>query len=332
MVSVTPEVGATVVVLPIGVLELDTHSSSEADLSESPPHPPAIVSPSSELSLVHVVAPPKIRRRRAILIRPEEDIPISQLYHTHPGGPCKALTVRKSVRTLPSHRLALRYTSHHLDLFTFRSSSSHSSSNNSSSGHSCLGHSLFRHTPPDTIDTDSSTPQRFVHPPLVWAPQCSEAYLRWRSAPLSTMYLSCKRYKSPAATVTSSIHSMRALVPSCADLLLPRKRFRDSISPEDSVKEDIDIDVLEDTEDDATTIDVAVNRDVKDGIDAGIGMEVDVRIDVEYEVEDEVESSDRGTMKVGVDMDVGIDIPNGMLMPDSVENLEKVEDGLQEIY
>nr|GFA74873.1 hypothetical protein [Tanacetum cinerariifolium]GFA74906.1 hypothetical protein [Tanacetum cinerariifolium] len=258
-VSVAPEVGATVVVLPIGVLELDTHSSSEADLSESPPHPPAIVSPSSELSLVHVVAPPKI-----------------------------PLTARKSVRTLPSHRLALRYTSHHLDHFTFRSSSSHSSSNNSSSGHSCSGHSLFGHTPPDTTDTDSSTPQRFVHPPLVWAPQCSEAYLRWR--------------------------------------------FRDFISPEDSVKEDIDLDVLEDTEDDATTIDVAVDRDVEDGIDAGIGMEVDVRIDVEYEVEDEVESSDRGTMKVGVDMDVGIDIPNGMLMPDSVENLEQVEDGLQEIY
>nr|GEW52301.1 putative reverse transcriptase, RNA-dependent DNA polymerase [Tanacetum cinerariifolium] len=41
--------------------------------------------------------------------------------------PCRALTVRKSVRPLPSHRLALRYTSHHLDRFTSGSSSDHSS-------------------------------------------------------------------------------------------------------------------------------------------------------------------------------------------------------------
>nr|GFC54212.1 hypothetical protein [Tanacetum cinerariifolium] len=37
--------------------------------------------------------------------------------------PCRALTVRKSVRTLPSYCLALRYISHHLDHFTFGSSS-----------------------------------------------------------------------------------------------------------------------------------------------------------------------------------------------------------------
>ncbi|GKB61952.1 hypothetical protein Tco_0918138 [Tanacetum coccineum] len=85
------------------------------------PAPSAIVAPSSE---------------------PGEDIPIGRLYRTHLGGPCRALTVRKSVRPLPSCRLALRYTSHHLDRFTSGSSSSHSSSDHSSSGHSILGHSL----------------------------------------------------------------------------------------------------------------------------------------------------------------------------------------------
>nr|GEX40456.1 hypothetical protein [Tanacetum cinerariifolium] len=55
------------------------------------------------------------------------------------------------------------------------------------------------------------------------------------------------------------------------------------------------------------------------GHDLGIDMEVDVGVDVE----DEVESSDRGTMKDGVDMAVGIDIPDGMLMPDAVERLEQ---------
>nr|GEU67031.1 hypothetical protein [Tanacetum cinerariifolium] len=196
----------------------------------------------------------------------------------------------------------------------------------------CLVHfipnnSLSRHTPPDTTIANSSTLLRFAHLSLSRTPRCSETYLYWRSAPLSTMYPptiskssagdffsessagpSCKRCRSPASTVTLSIHATRALVPSRADLLLPRKRLRDSISPEDSVKEDIDMDVLKDIEADAMAIEVAVDRDGGAGIDAGIGMEVDVGIDIENEVEDEVESSDRGTIKVGLDVVARIDI------------------------
>ncbi|GKD22088.1 hypothetical protein Tco_1223791 [Tanacetum coccineum] len=372
-IPVVPKVGAAAVASPVGVLELDTHSSSKADPSESSlplvsvapmvspflcsddsesdteiperhvspttstpeiltapilPIPSAIVTPSSEYPLAPVVvAPPGIRQRRTILIRPGEDISIGRLYRTHPGRPCRALTARNSVRPLPSYRVALRYTSHHLDHFTSKSSSSYSSS----------GHSLSGHTPPDTTDVDSSTPQRFLHQSLDRTPRCSEAYLRWRSAPLSTMYPpttsesstgdyssessarpSHKRCRSLAATVTSPIHDTRALVPSRTDLLPPHKRFRDSISPEDSVKEDIDTDVLEDIEADATAIEVAVDRDVEARVDACIDMEVDV----ENEVEEEVESSDRGTMEVGVDLAAGIDIPDAMLMPDAIEILE----------
>ncbi|GKB55136.1 hypothetical protein Tco_0905889 [Tanacetum coccineum] len=141
-----------------------------------------------------------------------------------------------------------------------------------------------------------------------------------------------KRCRSPAATVTSSIHATRALVPFRVDLLPHRKRFKDSISPKDSVEEDIDTNVLEDIEADATAVEVAVDRDVVTGIDAGIDMEVDFRVDVEDGVEDEVESSDRGTIEVGVDVAAGIDIPDGMLMPDVVECLEQVEEYLQDIY
>ncbi|GKG55514.1 hypothetical protein Tco_0572154, partial [Tanacetum coccineum] len=94
---------------------------------------------------------------------------------------------------------------------------------------------------PSTTVADSSTPPRFVHPSLARTPRCSEAYLRWRSATLSTMYLlttsessagdsssessarpSRKRRRSPAATVTSFIHATRALVHSRVDLLLTR--------------------------------------------------------------------------------------------------------------
>ncbi|GKD40152.1 putative reverse transcriptase domain-containing protein [Tanacetum coccineum] len=273
------------------------------------------------------------------------------LHRTHLGGPCRALTARKLVRPLLSHHLALRYTSYHLDHFTSRSSSGHSSSDHSSSRYSISGHSLSRHALPDTTVADSSTPPRFVYPPLAKNPRCSEAYLCWRSAPLSTMYPvttsessagdssselfagpSYKRCRSLAATVTSSIYATRALVPSHVDLLLSRNRFRDSITPENSIDEDIDTDVLEDIKADATTDEVAVNRDVEAGVDAGIDMKVDVRVDVEDEVEDEVKSNDRGTMEVGVDVVAGIDIPDGMLIPDVVEHLEQVEEGWQDIY
>nr|GEX44301.1 hypothetical protein [Tanacetum cinerariifolium] len=83
---------------------------------------------------------------------------------------------------------------------------------------------------------------------------------------------------------------------------------------------------------DATAVKVTVERDVEVGIDACIDMKVNVEIDVEDEVEEEVESSDRGTIEVRLDMVVEIDIPDGMLMPDVMERLEQIEEGLQDIY
>nr|GEX60165.1 hypothetical protein [Tanacetum cinerariifolium] len=267
-VSVAPEVGAAVVASPAWVLELDTQSLSEADPSKSSP-PPVSVAP--------MVLP---------FLCSDDSESDTEIPERH------ALTMRKSVRPLPSLHLALRYTSHHLDHFTSGSLSSHSSSDHSSSGHPSSGHSLSGHTPPNTTNADSSTPQGFVHPPLA---------------------------RSSAATVILSIHSTRVLVPSHADLLPPRKRFRNSISLEDSVEEDIDTNLLEDIEADATAVEVTTDRDVEAGIDAFIGMEVDVGIDVE----DEDEFGDRGTIEVRVDMDAGIDIPDCMLMPDVVERLEQ---------
>ncbi|GJZ96908.1 hypothetical protein Tco_0669242, partial [Tanacetum coccineum] len=199
-VSIAPEVGAAAVASPIGVLELDTHSSSEADPSESllPPVSVApMVSPfmcsdnsesDTEIPKRHVsptTSTPEIPTAPILpapptIVAPSFEFPLAlgRLYRTHPGGPCRALTTRNSVRPLPSHPLALRYTSHHLDHFTSGSSSSHSSSNHSSYGHSISGHSLSRHTPPDTTDVDSSTPPRFVHLSLAKTLRFSEAYLR----------------------------------------------------------------------------------------------------------------------------------------------------------
>ncbi|GKD18271.1 hypothetical protein Tco_1207429 [Tanacetum coccineum] len=337
-VPVAPEVGAAAVASPAGVLDLNTHSSSEADPSESS-SPPVSVAPMVSPFLCSNDSESDTKMPKRHVSPTPHDVMLT-----------RALTARKLVRPLLSHRLALRYTSHHFDRFTSGSSSGHSSSDHSSSRHSISGHSLFGHASPDTTIADLSTPSRFVYPPLARTPRCSEAYLHWRSVPLSTMHPpttsessawdsssesfvrpSRKRFRSLVAIVTSFIHATRALVPSRTDLLPPCKRFRDSISLEDSVEEDIDTDVLEDIEADATAVEVAVARDVVTGVDAGIDMEVDVGVDVEDEVEDEVESSNRGIMEVGVDVVAGIDILDGMRMPDVIERLEQVDEGQREL-
>ncbi|GJW74583.1 hypothetical protein Tco_0133953 [Tanacetum coccineum] len=210
--------------------------------------------------------------------------------------------------------MTLRYTSHYLDSFTSGSSSDHSSSDYSSSDHSPTDHSssrystsdqtLFRHTSLVIAIADLSTPLRFVYPSPARTSHGSEAFRLWRSAPLSTMYPPttseslardssfessagpfCKKCRSPAATMPLPIPAPRALVLTRADLLPPRKRFRDSYSSKDSIEEDIDADVLAD-----------IKTDV--GVDAGIGMEVSVEVVSEEEEEYEAESSARGTTEI----------------------------------
>nr|GEX71694.1 putative reverse transcriptase domain-containing protein [Tanacetum cinerariifolium] len=176
-INSSKKMGAATVSLPTGVLELDTHSFSEADPLESS-LPPVYVAPmvspflcsddsksDAEMLERHVLP----THHDTMLTR--QDIPIYRLYRTHLGRPYRALITRKSVRPLPSHRLALRYTSHHLDRFTFGSSLDHSSLDPSSSGTSTLDHStsghftsshmVSRHTPPVTTIADSSAPSRF---------------------------------------------------------------------------------------------------------------------------------------------------------------------------
>nr|GEV74033.1 hypothetical protein [Tanacetum cinerariifolium] len=342
-VSVTLEVGAAVASL-VGVLELDTHASSEADPLKSS-LPPVFVAPmvlpflcsddselDTEIPERHVSPIPHdamlARWMSRVASRSSSpttstleiptapippvpsavDIPIGRLYHNHPGRPSRALTARKSVRPLPSHRLALRYTSHHLDRFTSGSSDhssyghctsdhssfGHSTLDHSSSRHSTLGHSLSGHTPPVTTIADSSAPSRFIYPPLTRASWYSEAYRHRRSAPLSTMY--------PPTTFESSVgilllsHLMDHLVRGVGliQLLGLGIIFHQRMVLRRTLMQNIKAN--------ATAVMVTADIDVKAGIDVGIGMVVDVRVDVEDEVEGKVESSDRGTMEVGVDV------------------------------
>ncbi|GKE38324.1 hypothetical protein Tco_1461729, partial [Tanacetum coccineum] len=307
-VPVVPEVGAVTVASPAGVLELDAHSSSEANPLESSLPPVSVASMVSpflclddsesvtEMPERHVSPTTHdvmlTRWRSRVASRSSSPTTSTLEIPTAPIVPAPSAVVA------PSSEFPL---APGID----RKEVGHSSSDHSSSGHSISGHSLPGHASPDTTVADSSTPPRFVYLPLARTSRCSEASRCWRSVPLSTMYPpttsessvgnsssessagpSRKRCRSPAATVTSSIYVlfhqmivlMRTLMSMC------------------------------------------------------IGMEVNVRIDVEDEVEDEVESSDRGTMEIRVDVVTGIDIPDGMLMLDAVECLEQVEDCLQDIY
>ncbi|GKF98681.1 hypothetical protein Tco_0297464, partial [Tanacetum coccineum] len=106
---------------------------------------------------------------------------------------------------------------------------------------------------------------RLCYPPRR-VPRHSEAFCRWCAAPLSTLYppttsesssrdlserlmhlsshsarLSRKRCRSPVDSVPLSTPVTGSLAPTRADLLPPRKRFRDSYSSEASTEEDAEV-------------------------------------------------------------------------------------------
>ncbi|GJS32952.1 hypothetical protein Tco_0531334 [Tanacetum coccineum] len=278
---VAPKVGVVSVISPIGVLDLvdyssssdydpsedslpvapelplvspffctdDSEANSKSELAEQRPERHESLTPSSEFPLALVVASPGIRRWPAILVRLGEAIPFGRPYHTYLNGSRKLLTTRKRVGPFPASRLAWRQVSHY-------TSSVHSS------GQSHLG-SLTRVASPRLVDSPVRTTR--------W----SEAYMRWRSALLSTLYPpttsesslglssersldssspsigpSCKRCKSPATMVPSSTPVSRSIAPALADLP-PRKSIGVGAHTEDGIDLDVEVaisDIREDEE------------------------------------------------------------------------------------
>nr|GEX49036.1 Gag-Pol polyprotein [Tanacetum cinerariifolium] len=240
----------------------------------------------SDFPIAPVTAPPGIHRRAAILIQPEEAIPLGRPYRTLPNGPQRVMTVRKQVGPLPASRLAWRCV--HLILQIAHSGS------------------LTRVVSP-----------RLGYP-LVRAPRYSEAFCRWCAALLSTFYPpttsesssgdtskrplhssshsigpSRKRCRSLADSVPSSTPVTRSLAPTRADLLSPRKRFRDSYSSKTSMEEDTEIDTTK-TED-------GRELDIVDWDDARDRVEIDPR-DVRDDTEEyEADTNAGDTVVVGID-------------------------------
>ncbi|GKE16339.1 hypothetical protein Tco_1423916 [Tanacetum coccineum] len=211
-------------------------------------------STSSEFLISPITAPPQIHRRSTILIRPREAIPFGRPYRTHLNGP------RSSTRDVSP---------------------------------------------------------RLCYPPRR-APRHSEAFCHWCTAPLSTLYPpttsdsssrdsserplhsslhsagpSRKRCRSPVDSVPSSTPVIGSLAPTRADLLPPRKRFRDSYSFEASIEEDIEIDPIE------TGVDIELGTG--DGDDVRDHIDIDPR-DVRDDTEEyEADTSAGDTVEVGID-------------------------------
>ncbi|GKD37652.1 hypothetical protein Tco_1257859 [Tanacetum coccineum] len=342
--SAAPIVEMTLVASPTGLCGLVSYSGFDSDSPDkmsSPKHisPLPTISPflctdSSEAPDSSDGPPsqdPNVATVAPILIRPREAIPFGRPYRTHLNGSRKLLTTRKRVGPLPAHRLALRHASPR--------SSDHHLSSSSSSSDSLLVHSLGLDT---SGQAHSGSLTRDVPPrlcsPLRRAPRRSEAFCPWCSAPLSTLYPpttsesssgdsserplhssshyvgpSRKRCRSPIDSVPSSTTTMGSLAPTHADLLPPRKRFRDSYSFEASIEEDTEIDPIEtevDMEDDTEgyEADTSAGDMVEVGIDPMSAPIVEEEI-VELARED---SSDLSSTRDGIvrsfeDMPIDLD-------------------------
>ncbi|GJR10304.1 hypothetical protein Tco_0792956 [Tanacetum coccineum] len=149
-------------------------------------------------------------------------------------------------------------------------------------GMSLLHHHLSQsHSGPST----RAASPRLVDSP-VRTPRCSEAYMRWRS-----------------------------IAPALADLL-PRKRFKDSNSPEVSGEEHMETGIAATETITDLGISDGVRAPIEDGID--LGVEVAIRDTREDEEEFEAEASAGGTIEIivdplatgGISESIGGDIPD----------------------
>ncbi|GKA09614.1 hypothetical protein Tco_0688945 [Tanacetum coccineum] len=274
--SVVPVVEMTLstFLLPAISPFLCTDSSKAPDSSNGPP------SQDPYFPIAPVTAPLGIRRRSAILIRPREAIPFGRPYRTHLNGPRKLLTMRKRVGPLPAHILAWRRASP-------RSSDHHSSSSSSSSDSSPVYSSGL--DAPDQAHYGSST--RDVSPRLESSSgDSSERPLHSSS---HSARPSRKRCRSLVDSVPSSMPVMGSLAPTCADLLPPHKRFRNSYSFEASIEEDTEIDPIE------TEVDMELG--IGDGDDVRDHIEIDSRDVRDYTDEYEADTSAGDTVEVGID-------------------------------
>ncbi|GKD00261.1 hypothetical protein Tco_1170535, partial [Tanacetum coccineum] len=108
-----------------------------------------------------------------------------------------------------------------------------------------------------------------------------------------------RRCRSPTTSVPSFTHISRLIAPTPADLLPPRKRFRDSYLLEDSGDEPMEVDIT-DAED---VVDVGISEGVVAHPDDGVGMGFEIAASDVREDDEEfkVEASAADTREIVVD-------------------------------
>nr|GEV25592.1 hypothetical protein [Tanacetum cinerariifolium] len=258
------------------------------------------------LILIHYseFEPAEQRPKRHESLTPSSEFPLA-----HVVASPEIRWLPKRVVPFLARRLAWRRVSHH-SLADFTLDSSFSSLSSDSSSDISLG-PLTRVASP-----------RLVDPPIRTL-RCSEAFMRWRSAPLSTLYPpttsessldssserslnssshsarpSHKRYRSLTTLVPSSTLVSRSIAHALADLS-PYKRFRYSYSFKVSEEEHMEMGTV----DAETVADLGIRKGVgahtEDGID--LGAEVATNDIREDEEEFEAKASAGGTMEITVD-------------------------------
>ncbi|GJU32510.1 hypothetical protein Tco_1176099 [Tanacetum coccineum] len=261
------------------------------------------------------------------------------------------ITVARSVALRRTRRVALSSESSSSSSLSGSSSDSTSHTSKSSSTASLRGTQIS----PEDHSHHSSKAVRSLSGPLTRRrPQCSDY-----AEPTSSLSArpSRKRIRSSATSIPSTVHTAGALSPARADLIPPYKRYRgtsaiysyessDEGSPETHVESDIDSDIRADIKAEtaaaATTAVVTVD---------GLGIEPDIAVvetsfetglavveskskpeEVEADDEADAEIQPKGTIEIGIDVTTGIAIPNDLPLPDTIEQLEQLEESVQGMY
>ncbi|GJZ89621.1 hypothetical protein Tco_0661403 [Tanacetum coccineum] len=184
------------------------------------------------------------------------------------------LTARKRVGPLPTHRLALRYT-------TDYSSSDHFTSYDSSQD--SLSDSSSEASSDSYSDTSSDSSSRHSSSGYVISDSPCDSLTAIFARP------SRKRCRSPTSSVPVASPMCGALSPVCADLLPPRNRIRDSDSANDFEVS---------SEEDFVPY---VPREIGLGVDVEDTRGTNVKVKIETAAEEEAESNARGTIEIEVD-------------------------------
>ncbi|GKB17157.1 hypothetical protein Tco_0851080 [Tanacetum coccineum] len=280
-------------------------ASDTDDTPETPPSP-TYGTPFTKTTLSTQRSPTAsgALRRRVMVLAPGQPIPYGRPYRYHLNWPVHMMTARKRVGPLPTHRLAVRHTvdyssSDHFssDYSSSDSSSSSSSETSSDSSADALSDSASSRSSSDHSLLASPSGTRSSHRlcPLVPSVHHSSTISERPSHDSSSASHSCKRSRSPVASVLLSSPTLGALSYACADLLPLPKRIR---SPETATD-------LEDCSKDS--FEPYVPREVGLGVDfedesSEPSRGIDARVVVEAADREESETGMRGPVEVRVEM------------------------------